>query len=63
MATAHHYRILTPDIRRTLRKLWTRYPRVGYTVNRIRAHLAFAVYGAVTMGLMVWIAVKLAPLA
>lgn len=63
MATAHHYRIRIPAYRDVSRRLRKRYPRISYTVNRVRAHLAFAVYVGVTLVLMAWIAVKLAPLA
>lgn len=50
-------------LRRKRRELEKRFPKIFYAARRIRAHLAFAAYALITLGLMAYIVVELAPLA
>lgn len=50
-------------LRRARRRWAKRFPRTFRLAGRIRAHLLFAVYAAITFGLMAYIAWELAPLA
>ncbi len=65
MTYVHHHRPVPLGLRlHRARKRWAkRFPRTFRLAGRIRAHLLFAVYAAITFGLMAYVIVQLAPLA